>query len=69
MSSSIEIFVSGKTEKITAGSTVLTVVEQCALREPFAIAVNKVLVTKADYGEKTLKDGDIVDVVRPMQGG
>ena len=69
MSNSIEVSVGGKTEQMVAGSTVLAVVEQCAIREPFAIAVNKVLVMKADYGRKTLKDGDVIDVVRPMQGG
>lgn len=69
MSDNIEISFWGKTEKITAGSTVLEVVQRHALKEPFAIAVNKVLVTKAEYDKKTLQNGDVVDVVCPMQGG
>jgi thiamine biosynthesis protein ThiS len=34
-----------------------------------AVAVNWVVLQRSRYGEVTLKDGDTVEVVRPVGGG
>lgn len=35
----------------------------------FAVAVNKSFVPRHDFIHTSLKDGDVIDVVMPMQGG
>ncbi|MCU7611263.1 sulfur carrier protein ThiS [Anaplasma capra] len=63
----IDIQINGEKRSIPEGSMLQHIVEE--IRTPFAVAVNKVLVTKAQYGEYELRSGDVVDVVYPMQGG
>ena len=38
-------------------------------REYTAVAVNREITPKAQYADTRLKDGDKVEVVRPMGGG
>jgi len=38
-------------------------------REYTAVAVNREIMPKAQYGDTHLKDGDRVEIVRPMGGG
>lgn len=35
----------------------------------FAVAINNKLVPRVNYQSYTLKDGDRVDIIIPMQGG
>jgi sulfur carrier protein len=35
----------------------------------FAVAVNETFVPRGQYHETTLKDGDRIEIVAPMQGG
>lgn len=35
----------------------------------FAVAVNGEFVPRAHYGETTIREGDSVEVLTPMQGG
>lgn len=35
----------------------------------FAVAVNKQFVPRSSYAGITLADGDVVDLIMPMQGG
>lgn len=35
----------------------------------FAAAVNQQFVPKQAYGKTSLKEGDIIDIIMPMQGG
>lgn len=34
-----------------------------------AVAVNRQVVSRTDYGEHFLKDGDRIEIVRPVSGG
>ncbi|ABD43651.1 sulfur carrier protein ThiS [Anaplasma phagocytophilum] len=65
----IDVQINGKSETLNAGCTLSDAIAQCNVREPFAVAVNRVLVTKANYKEHKLKKGDVIDIVYPMQGG
>jgi len=38
-------------------------------REYTAVAINREITPKAQYADTRLKDGDKVEVVRPMGGG
>ncbi|MDB1135580.1 sulfur carrier protein ThiS [Candidatus Anaplasma sp. TIGMIC] len=65
----ISIRVNGESREIGAGSVLFDAIERCDVKEPFAVAVNRVLVTKAHYRDYKLSNGDSIDIVYPMQGG
>lgn len=35
----------------------------------FAVAINQVFIPKSQYTEKLIKDGDVIDIIIPVQGG
>ncbi len=35
----------------------------------FAVAVNEIFISKADYFKTLLNNGDKIEIVQPMQGG
>ena len=67
---SVKISVNGKPMEVEAGLTVeglLTLLD--IKREYTAVAVNREVTRKTDYGAVTLSEGDKVEIVRPMGGG
>jgi sulfur carrier protein len=67
---SVQISVNGKPMVVEHGITVdglLTLLN--VKREYTAVAVNREVTRKADYGTVTLSEGDKVEIVRPMGGG
>ena len=66
----MEISVNGKPMVVERGITVdglLTLLD--VKRQYTAVAVNREVLRKADYGTLTLSEGDKVEIVRPMGGG
>ena len=49
--------------------TMADLIAQIQPEAPFAVAVNTVFVPKSAYENTTLKDGDKVEIVRPVAGG
>ncbi|OGT56681.1 MAG: thiamine biosynthesis protein ThiS [Gammaproteobacteria bacterium RIFCSPHIGHO2_12_FULL_42_10] len=37
--------------------------------EHFAVAINLTFVPRSDYDKTFFKEGDVVDIILPMQGG
>jgi sulfur carrier protein len=35
----------------------------------FAVAINRIFISKTNYQHTLLQSGDIVDIITPMQGG
>ena len=67
---SVTITVNGKAMDIEPGLTVdglLTLLN--VKREYTAVAVNREVTPKSDYGTVKLSEGDRVEIVRPMGGG
>jgi len=67
---SVTITVNGKTMDVEPGLTVdglLTLLN--VKREYTAVAVNREVTPKSDYGTVKLSEGDKVEIVRPMGGG
>ena len=67
---SVQIVVNGKPMEVEPGITVdglLTFLN--VKREYTAVAVNREVTRKADYGTVRLSEGDKVEIVRPMGGG
>jgi thiamine biosynthesis protein ThiS len=66
----VTISVNGKPMDVEPGITVdglLTLLN--VKREYTAVAVNREVTRKVDYGTVTLSEGDKVEIVRPMGGG
>jgi sulfur carrier protein len=66
----MKISVNGKPMEVEPGLTVeglLTLLD--VKREYTAVAVNRDVIRKADYGAVKLSEGDKVEIVRPMGGG
>ena len=66
----MEISVNGKPMEVEPGLTIeglLTLLN--VKREYTAVAVNREVTRKTDYGTVRLSEGDKVEIVRPMGGG
>jgi sulfur carrier protein len=66
----VKITVNGKPMEVEPGLTIeglLTLLN--VKREYTAVAVNREVTRKTDYGTVRLSEGDKVEIVRPMGGG
>ena len=66
----MKIMVNGREMDIADGLTVEALLAQLAVRREYtAVAVNREITPKTAYGSVALRDGDRVEIVRPMGGG
>jgi thiamine biosynthesis protein ThiS len=64
------VTVNGESMEIEAGLTVDGLLDLLKIKRAFtAVAVNREITPKSDYGSVTLGEGDKVEIVRPMGGG
>ena len=64
------ITVNGKPMDLEAGTTVEGLLNLLGVpRQYTAVAVNRDVTRKSEYGSVKLGDGDRVEIVRPMGGG
>jgi thiamine biosynthesis protein ThiS len=66
----MKITVNGKPMDLEAGTTVEGLLDLLGVpRRYTAVAVNRDITPKSEYGAVKLGDGDRVEIVRPMGGG
>jgi thiamine biosynthesis protein ThiS len=66
----VKISVNGQPTTIEAGITIDGLLDVLHIkREYTAVAVNREITPKSEYGSVTLSEGDKVEIVRPMGGG
>ena len=66
----MKITVNGRPMEVADALSVEGLLAQLAVkREYTAVAVNREITPRHAYGAVTLKDGDRVEIVRPMGGG
>lgn len=65
----MNILINGKVQDIANALTLADLIAQMQPEPPFAVAVNTVFVPKSAYENTQLKDGDQVEIVRPVAGG
>jgi sulfur carrier protein len=66
----ITITVNGKRMEVTDGVSVEALLVQLGVRREYtAVAVNREVTPKGQYAGTRLRDGDRVEIVRPMGGG
>jgi sulfur carrier protein len=62
--------VNGESIDVPAGLTIDALLSHLGItREYTAVAVNREITPKGEYATVTLKDGDKIEIVRPMGGG
>ncbi len=66
----MKISVNGKPMEVADGLTVEALLDMLAIRREYtAVALNREVAPKAAYAETVLREGDRVEIVRPMGGG
>ena len=64
------VTVNGKPTELPDGLTIDGLLEHLEVRREYtAVALNREVTPKAAYAQTVLKDGDKVEIVRPMGGG
>lgn len=64
------IYLNGTPFSIEEGSSLHSFLVQRGYTESYyAVAINRVFISRERYAERMLKDQDQIDVVAPMQGG
>ena len=64
------VTVNGKPTELADGLTIDGLLERLEVRREYtAVALNREVTPKAAYAQTVLKDGDKVEIVRPMGGG
>ncbi|MBI2016392.1 MAG: sulfur carrier protein ThiS [Candidatus Rokubacteria bacterium] len=66
----MRISVNGKDLEVADGLSVEGLLAQLGVKRQYmAVAVNREVTPKAAYAATTLREGDRVEIVRPMGGG
>ena len=66
----MRVSVNGETMEVPEGVSVDGLLEHLKVkREYTAVALNREITPKTQYADTHLKDGDRVEIVRPMGGG
>jgi sulfur carrier protein len=66
----MKITVNGREMDVAEGLSVEGLLAQLAVKREFtAVAVNREITPKATYAAVTLREGDKIEIVRPMGGG
>lgn len=66
----LTIRVNGKILEFNNTCSLVELIEKMNYQNiPFAIAVNQVFIARQEHATYSLKNGDEVDIVSPMQGG
>lgn len=68
--SAVNISVNGESRQIREGGTVLDLVKELGLRQELvAVEVNRELVRRSTFSERTLREGDGIEIVEFVGGG
>jgi sulfur carrier protein len=66
----MRVMVNGETMEVPEGLNIDGLLDHLKVkREYTAVAVNREITPKTQYADTPLKDGDKVEIVRPMGGG
>ena len=66
----MEIRLNGENRQVTDGISVQALIDELNVpSRAMAIAVNRHVVTKAQWAEHALQQGDVVELVRAIGGG
>lgn len=66
----VRVTANGEARRVPAGTTLAAFLEQNGVPARFiAVAVNREVIRRAAHEEVTLREGDVVEIVRMVGGG
>jgi sulfur carrier protein len=66
----IRISVNGEIKEVEEGLTITELIKALSYtKEGFAVAINMTFVPIKSYDTTTIKEGDKIDILAPVQGG
>ena len=65
----MKIHINDTPTQIDSNVTLTDILAKYTQNGPFAVALNAAFVPKEHYHETILKEGDMLEIVTPMQGG
>ena len=66
----MKLFINGEEKHFDAVSNIQDVMQQTGMLErKAAVALNGGFISKTQYEHTTIKDGDQLEIIAPMQGG
>jgi len=68
----IEIRINGQASEVDSNATVAEVIRRCGIDEHasgVAVAVNDTVVPKREWKARRVAAGDVVEIIRAVQGG
>ncbi len=66
----IKVSVNGELQEIVEGLNIHQLIDVLEYKvKGFAVAVNTTFVPISEYDNVTIKDGDTIDILAPVQGG
>ncbi len=66
----MKVIVNGKPMELPEGLTIDGLLQRLEVRREYtAVALNREVTPKHQYAQSVLRDGDRVEIVRPMGGG
>ncbi len=66
----IKVSVNGEIKEIEDGLNIVELIEVLEYKtKGFAVAINTTFVPISEYKSRTIKNGDTIDILAPVQGG
>lgn len=65
----MEITINGTVRQVETGLTLAQLIEQLAIKGPYAVELNKEVCPKRLHAEQKLHPGDILEIVTIVGGG
>jgi sulfur carrier protein len=66
----MRLVVNGRDRQVPDGLSVRGLIEHLALGEgPVAVELNRTIVPRAEHAERTLAEGDVIEIVHFVGGG
>lgn len=65
----VTITVNGEASELPEGGTIADLIRARGTEPPYAVEVNRIVVPRKDHEDRTLSDGDDVNVVTLVGGG
>lgn len=65
----MKLVINGNEQEFKEGLSLIGLLTELKASEPYAVAVNQMFIPRANCENHTLKEGDKVEVLSPIQGG
>lgn len=64
-----QVFINGEPFNLLDAQNLQELLDQFGAKQPYVVALNMELVPHSGYANQSVKAGDRIDVLQPIQGG